>query len=104
MCRTVEKSVENGRDFDGKNFWYRALSLLDGAKLDRYIRWPFVWKGPAQAPETQRARSAAITTRELDKFMKRMLCLIGALSFSFCLLGCGKVKARSEIKQAKGKT
>ncbi|PYQ50123.1 MAG: hypothetical protein DMF59_11665, partial [Acidobacteria bacterium] len=32
--------------------------------------------------------------------MKRTLCLIGALSFSFCLLGCGKVKARSEIKQA----
>ena len=32
--------------------------------------------------------------------MKRMLCLIGALSFSFCLLGCSKVKARNEIKQA----
>src|SRR6266849_3864490 len=32
--------------------------------------------------------------------MKRMLCLIGALSFSISLLGCGKIKARSEIKQA----
>jgi tetratricopeptide (TPR) repeat protein len=89
-------------DFDGKNIWYQALTLLDGAKLDRYIRWPFVSKGPAHAPEARHsARSAAIKSLgELDKFMKRTLCLIGALTLSFCLSGCQAIKARSEIKTA----
>ena len=32
--------------------------------------------------------------------MKRTLCLIGALTLSFFLFGCEKIKARSEIKQA----
>ncbi len=32
--------------------------------------------------------------------MKRMLCLLGALTLSLGLLGCEKVKARSEIKTA----
>src|SRR5438128_8592101 len=32
--------------------------------------------------------------------MKRTLCLIGALTLSFFLVGCEKIKARSEIKQA----
>jgi tetratricopeptide (TPR) repeat protein len=32
--------------------------------------------------------------------MKRMLCLIGALTLSFCLTGCKAIKARSEIKVA----
>jgi tetratricopeptide (TPR) repeat protein len=32
--------------------------------------------------------------------MKWMLCLLGALTLSFCLFGCEKIKARSEIKQA----
>src|SRR5213593_1317918 len=32
--------------------------------------------------------------------MKRTLCLLGALTLSFCLFGCEKIKARSEIKQA----
>src|SRR5436305_4575738 len=32
--------------------------------------------------------------------MKRTLCLIGALTLSFCLSGCQAIKARSEIKAA----
>jgi tetratricopeptide (TPR) repeat protein len=32
--------------------------------------------------------------------MKRTLCLFGALTLSFFLFGCEKIKARSEIKQA----
>jgi tetratricopeptide (TPR) repeat protein len=32
--------------------------------------------------------------------MKRTLCLLGALTLSFCLAGCEKIKARSEIKAA----
>ena len=32
--------------------------------------------------------------------MKRTLCLIGALTLSFCLFGCQKIKARTEIKAA----
>jgi len=32
--------------------------------------------------------------------MKRTLCLLGALTLSLCLVGCEKIKARSEIKTA----
>src|SRR5260370_23489551 len=44
-CRTCRKPAEIADDFDGKNFRYQALSLLDGAKVDRYIRWPLSRKG-----------------------------------------------------------
>lgn len=32
--------------------------------------------------------------------MKRTVCLFGALILSFCLIGCEKIKARTEIKRA----
>jgi len=36
------------RDSYGKNFSLRGLQVLDGAKLHRYIRWPFVSKGQSR--------------------------------------------------------
>src|ERR1700737_1174543 len=86
------------RDFDVKNFWLQALPLLDGAKPDRYIRWPLSRKGPAPTQTAHVLRHQY--SGGVSKKMKKTLCLFGALTLSFFLVGCEKIKARSEIKQA----
>ncbi len=45
-------------------------------------------------------KALRLDSGELENFMKKVLCLVGALTLSLSALGCRKIEARMEIKQA----
>src|SRR4029077_2552419 len=50
--------------------------------------------------KTSVRKALQLDSGELENFMKKVLCLVGALTLSFSALGCRKIEARMEIKQA----
>jgi tetratricopeptide (TPR) repeat protein len=57
-------------------------------------------KGPVTRLKTSLRQALLLDSGELENFMKNVLCLIGALTLSFSALGCRKIEARMQIKQA----
>ncbi|HWS71051.1 MAG TPA: hypothetical protein VN605_03010, partial [Thermoanaerobaculia bacterium] len=82
-----------------------VTNVLDGEKVDLYIRWPLPATGrPNSEPPIVvwlQGTSAAITTQGVQNYMTKKLCLLAALILSLSSVGCvEKVKARMEIKAA----
>jgi tetratricopeptide (TPR) repeat protein len=73
-------------------------NLLDGEKVDLYIRSPLLGTGVPHS--LQLAASSATTRPGVRKTMKKKLCLFAALILSLSSMGCvEKIRARMEIKQ-----
>src|SRR5216684_2512404 len=87
-----------------KTFGIRCYERLDGAKLRGYSRTPLSRRGPANRPDSLTGRfsfrSATTTTLGVRHFMKKVLCLMAALTLALSSLGCKKIQARMEIKAA----
>src|SRR5205085_11783190 len=76
-----------------------VTNLLDGAKVERYIRGPLPGKA-GQQPYCPRTESSAISSLGVDESMKTKLCLFAALMLSLSSFGCQKIQARMAIKDA----
>src|SRR5438270_2354389 len=85
-----------------KTFGIRCYDRLDAAKPDGYSRTPLSRRGPATARTASQPLQIPrrTTTLGVRHFMKKVLCLIAALTLALSSLGCTKIRARMEIKAA----
>jgi tetratricopeptide (TPR) repeat protein len=83
---------------DPKHSVSAVPNLLDGEKVDLYIRSPL--HGTGVHHSLQLTASSATTRPGVRKTMKKKLCLFAALVLSLSSMGCvEKIRARMEIKQ-----